>query len=462
MKKPNVLFLFADDQRFDTINALGNKAIKTPALDKLVNNGTTFTHAHIPGGTCGAICMPSRAMLNTGRSLFNLDREGQEVPKEHTLMGEIFQQQGYETFGTGKWHNGKSAYARSFTDGDSIFFGGMQDHWMVPFFHFDETGKYDKEIKRCWDFQHSNGLQVSPGEYVRASEHSTDIIAESVIKFLDKKHDKPFLAYAAFLAPHDPRTMPQEFIDMYNPDDIELPPNFANYHSVEYDNWNCRDEVLAPYPRTIEDTKKQIAEYYAMITHLDYQIGRILDKLEEIGEKDNTVIVYAADNGLAVGQHGLFGKQSVYDHSVRVPLIFAGKDIIQGVQNESLVYLYDILPTLCDVLGFEKPESIMGKSFIDSLENKTQKSRDELYFVYTDKLRGITKNGFKYMEHRYKGITTKQMFNLKNDPYETSNLVQDPNYADVLADMQETMREQGRTSNELNCAHGKGYWKEEI
>ena len=140
--KPNIVFFFTDDQRFNTIHALGNDEIITPNIDRLVANGVAFTHAHIPCGTSGAVCMPSRAMLNTGRSLFHIEGAGQSIPDDHTTIGEALQGAGYRTFGTGKWHNGARAYARSFTDGDEIFFGGMADHWNVPAFHYDPTGQY--------------------------------------------------------------------------------------------------------------------------------------------------------------------------------------------------------------------------------------------------------------------------------------------------------------------------------
>jgi len=136
--KPNILLLFTDDQRFDTISALGSP-VQTPNLDRLVARGTTFTHAHIPGGTSGAVCMPSRAMLHTGRHLFHLDRCGQRIPDDHTLLGEHFQAQGYTCFGTGKWHNSRPAYARSFNTGAEIFFGGMADHWNVPAYDYDPS-----------------------------------------------------------------------------------------------------------------------------------------------------------------------------------------------------------------------------------------------------------------------------------------------------------------------------------
>ncbi|MXX11962.1 MAG: sulfatase-like hydrolase/transferase [Gemmatimonadetes bacterium] len=171
-KKPNILFFFTDDQRFDTIRALGNTDVQTPVLDRLVAEGTTFTHAHIPGGTSGAICMPSRAMLHTGRTLFHLDGAGQGIPNDHVMLGEHLQANGYRTWGTGKWHNGPASFARSFSDGAEIFFGGMDDHWNVPAFNYDPTGKYDSVLLQCPTPNQSNALKIRRGDHVTAGKHS--------------------------------------------------------------------------------------------------------------------------------------------------------------------------------------------------------------------------------------------------------------------------------------------------
>src|SRR5262245_42450882 len=128
-RPPSILFFFTDDQRYDTIHALGNRRIVTPAIDSLVDTGTAFTHAHIMGGSVGAVCMPSRAMLMTGRTLYRIQREGQEIAPGQVMLGEVLRRAGYATFGTGKWHNGSGSYARSFSNGAEIFFGGMEDHW---------------------------------------------------------------------------------------------------------------------------------------------------------------------------------------------------------------------------------------------------------------------------------------------------------------------------------------------
>ena len=128
MNTPNILLIVTDDQRFDTISSLGNTSVRTPNLDRLVSEGCTFERCHIMGGSTPAVCCPSRAMLNTGRGLFQLEKMGSHIPSDHCLLGEHLQQAGYHCMGTGKWHNGKESFNRSFTDAEAIFFGGMADH----------------------------------------------------------------------------------------------------------------------------------------------------------------------------------------------------------------------------------------------------------------------------------------------------------------------------------------------
>ena len=145
-QRPNVVFILTDDQRYDTIHALGNNEISTPNLDKLVKRGAAFTHAYIPGGTASAVCMPSRAMINSSRTLFNLVQNGKEIPECDTTMCQSFRNAGYNCHGIGKWHNGTDRYTRSFSSGDDIFFGGMWDHWNVPVCDYRADGNYDCEI----------------------------------------------------------------------------------------------------------------------------------------------------------------------------------------------------------------------------------------------------------------------------------------------------------------------------
>ena len=408
-KKPNILFLFTDDQRFDTISALNCPEIQTPNIDKLVRRGVSFTRAHIMGGTSGAVCMPSRAMLLTGKTLFHLENRGATIPAEHAMLPEILRKSGYQTFGTGKWHNGHQAFARCFTHGGKIMFGGMSDHLKVPVYDFEPTGRYPKENQTIGD------------------KFSSVLFADEAITFLENDvDDDPFFMYVSFTAPHDPRMAPKEFVDMYDPKKITLPENFMPHHPFDNGEMRIRDETLAVWPRTPEIIKEHIAAYFAMITHLDTQIGRILDALEKSGKADNTIIVFAGDNGLAVGQHGLLGKQNLYEHSVRVPLIFCGPGVPRGVQPDALCYLSDIFPTLFDLIDLPIPDTVEGKSLQPIIANRKDKIRDSLFLAYTRLHRAVrTDDNWKLIKYNVGGVVTTQLFNLNEDPYELYNLADD-------------------------------------
>ncbi|MEE4193888.1 MAG: sulfatase-like hydrolase/transferase, partial [Anaerolineae bacterium] len=446
MKKPNILFLFTDDQRYDTINTLNNPHIYTPNMDRLVQRGTAFTHAHIMGGTSGAVCMPSRAMVMTGRTLFNIDDMGQTIPEDHTMMPVWLREHGgYHTFGIGKWHNSREAFARGFDDGAHIFFGGMNDHWNVPTYDFDPTGQY---AEGQWN--------IDPGY------HSTEKFADAAVKFIngyDRKN--PFFLYVAFMAPHDPRTMPARFLEMYDPDKIEIPANFQPMHPFDNGELYVRDELLAEHPRNQREICSHIADYYAMVTHLDEHIGRVLDALENSGQMENTIIVLAGDNGLAVGRHGLMGKQNLYDHSVRVPLIFAGPEIPQGKTTDELVYLVDIFPTLCNFAGLAVPETVNGIDLTQTIREDAP-ARQELYLAYTHVQRAVRTRTHKLIEYVVDGQRTTQLFDLLNDPDEIHDLSQAADHQKLIKKLRKTLlqeREVLKDTRERESSFWKGYMK---
>jgi arylsulfatase A-like enzyme len=413
----NILFLFTDDQRFDTIRALGNEEIITPNMDKLVREGTTFTNAYIMGSMSGAVCMPSRAMLLSGKNLFDLVDKGRTIPPEQRMLPEVLREAGYVTFGTGKWHNRKAPFARSFTGGANIFFGGMSDHYQVPINDFDAAGEYPKEAR-----------------YRREGKHSSELFSDAAIEFLQSyKEDKPFFAYVSYTAPHDPRTAPKKYHDMYDPAKLTLPKNFMPEHPFDNGEMRIRDEELAAWPRTPEEVRRHIADYYAMITHVDAQIGRVLEALKETGHAEDTVVVFSADNGLAVGQHGLMGKQSLYEHSVHVPLIISGPGIPKGKKRDAFCYVHDIYPTLCELVGVSVPASVQSKSLMPVIRDAKRKLRDTLFFAYKEIQRGVRDERYKSIVYAVvKGKPTIQLFDLRADPLELNNLADDSKYAGHL------------------------------
>ena len=463
--KPNVLFIVTDDQRFDTIHALGNKEIITPNLDKLAKQGTSFVRAHIAGGTCGAVCMPSRAMVMSGRNPFHLEELGGNIPPEHKTLAETFKNNGYETIGLGKWHNGCPAFARSFTQGAKIFFGGMWDHWNVPTCRYDPSGKYDNVINFVVDFYNDNHPQAQHCDEFDPGKHSSTLLTDAAIELLNKNvgGEKPFFMYLAYLAPHDPRTMPDEFRQMYDAKKITLPPNFQEIIDTNYPLMVHRDEHLAEYPRQRDEIQRHIAEYFAMITHLDFEIGRLLDALHESGEEDNTIIVFTGDNGLAVGQHGWLGKEDIYEHGVRIPLIMAGPKIAKNVRNDAYVYLYDIFPTLCEKVGINIPESVDGKSFSHLLDGKHgDKFRDELYLIFDKFVRGVKDDNYKLIEYRNGDKDEDKwtfLYDIKNDPWEIENLANRDEYKEKVIEMREKILKHRDDWEEQSHPWGIDFWQ---
>ncbi|MGB5667888.1 MAG: sulfatase-like hydrolase/transferase, partial [Maribacter sp.] len=279
--KPNVVIIFTDDHRYDAVGVLGNGQVKTPNLDKLIHGGTTFTNAYIQGANSGAVCAPSRAQLLTGRGVFELpDGNGHYFPESMTSIPMAFKEEGYFTFITGKSHNGPEASMRGFIGGSKLF--GLSNgyyipHYRMPYQDFREDGAYGKEHLYFVDGG-NNDVKLSPDKNMaHIGPHSSEIFAKSAVDFLegyDKK--QPFLLYLPFHAPHDTRNAPKKYHDMYSPSSIELQVNYLEMHPFDNGDLYIRDEKLAPYPRTERDTKNQLADYYAIITHMDDQIGKVL------------------------------------------------------------------------------------------------------------------------------------------------------------------------------------------
>jgi arylsulfatase A-like enzyme len=424
--RPNVLFLFADDQRADTIAAHGNPHLRTPNLDRLVHDGVSFRRNYVMGGNSGAVCMPSRAMLMTGRTWFAVNTATLAGEK---LMPELFGENGYTTFGTGKWHNGQPSWLRAFQHGEAVMFGGMSDHTKVPIRDRGPDGALTAE---------------RTGE-----KFSSELFADAAIRFLEKQDGaRPFFLYAAFTAPHDPRQPPPGFPANY----AARPPLPANFlPQLPFDNGAMsggRDENLAAWPRTEAVIRDQLAEYYAMIEHLDAQIGRILETLRRRGFGDNTIIVYAADNGLALGSHGLLGKQNVFEHSMRIPLIFSGPGIPHGQSSTAFTYLLDVFPTLCDLAGITPPPGFFGESLRPVWEGGKARVRDTVFLPYIQVQRAVRDERWKLV--CYPKIGFSQLFDLEKDPDETRSVYDDPaNAAHITRLLAQLQAWQARVGDKL-------------
>lgn len=423
-KRLNIVFILSDDQAYNTIHALGNRQIKTPNLDYLVSHGTAFTRAHIMGGRQGAICAPSRAMVLTGTFANHLTSDGYKIPEATPTLPEMLQQAGYFTFATGKWHSDKGSFHRSFSGGENIFFGGMHEpdkggHFSPVLNHYDPSGAYPKNKEWVGD------------------QFSSIYYTEAAVNFINNYNsDQPFFLYVPFTSPHDPRTPPAAFQALYQADTIALPPAYLPDPKFDNGELQIRDELLLPYPREKKAVREEVAKYYAMITEMDSRIGEIIAALKEKNRYDNTLIIFAGDNGLSVGNHGLLGKQNLYDNSVRIPLIFCGANVPAGRRSDALVYLPDITPTVLAYAAVQKAPSVEADNLEPIISGKKQQERNSVYYLYRDIQRGVrTADNWKLIVYRVKGKTRLELFDLNNDPYERNDLSGKKQYAKKIEEL---------------------------
>ncbi len=451
---PNILFLFADDFTYDAIHALGNEVIHTPNLDRLASSGVAFTHAYNMGGWHGAICVASRSMIISGTSLWPAqEMERQWTTSEGQLVedtwGKWLESAGYETYMTGKWHI-RADVDQVFQSTRDVRPGGMpKDYWVgndtigaILREKYQQTGDISQVLplgyNRPLNENDTAWLASDPrhGGYWEGGKHWSEVVKDNALYFLEQSgsSDHPFFMYLAFNAPHDPRQAPQEFLDLYPLDEIPLPASWLPEYPYKDSIGNSpllRDEALAPYPRTELAIKTHIREYYAIISHLDEQIGLIMDALEASGQMDNTYIFFTGDHGLSVGRHGLIGKQSLFDHSIRVPLIAAGPGIPKNQKVAADVYLQDIMATSLQLAEVEKPDQVFFNSFLDLAQGKQQQSNyPAIYGAYMNYQRMIRKDGFKLIV--YPRIEKFLLFDLEKDPQEINDLSGDPNYQERI------------------------------
>lgn len=452
VNKPNILFLFADDQTFDTLGVLGHPIVKTPQLDRLCENGVTFSNAHNQGGWHGAICVASRCMINSGQFIWRARAalEGKHTetpPRDIPLWSERMKEAGYETYFLGKWHleHLNHDVTSVFDHVQAYSPGGMPKPENLP-------EAYNRPIEGQPDPWSPSDPKFQ-GYWGNSGKHRSEIQAETAVDFINQaaKSDKPFFMYIAFNAPHDHRQSPQEFVDMYPVDQMDVPPNFLPEYPWKDEigeDAEMRDEKLAPFPRTKYAVQVHRREYYGIISHLDAQIGKILDALEKTGQRDNTYIFYAADNGLAIGSHGIMGKQNLFEHSVKVPLIVVGPNIPKNIVTTTPVYFQDLMPTSLQIAGVPL-DGIDFKSLLPLIQGESQEQYHAIYGCYVDLQRMVKKGNHKLI--LYPVAKKILLFNLENDPYEMNDLAEKPEYRELTQSLfSELLTLQKETGDELD------------
>ena len=446
-EKPNILFIFTDDQTFESIGAINNTALKTPNLDRLAQNGTYFSHTFNMGSWSPAVCLASRKMLNTGmfvweanEVLFTSDKP-KPGKKMITPWSVLMKNAGYDTYFTGKWH--------VYTDTRKIF-----DH--VKDVRPGMPNQTDQRYNRKFIEGESDTwspYDTSMQGFWKGGKHWSEVVADHTVDFLEnaQKQDNPFFMYVAFNAPHDPRQSPKEYVDMYPAASMELPKSFIPeypYADAAASPPSLRDERLAPNPRTPYSIKVNRSEYYALISHMDAQIGRILDALEASGKAENTYIIFTSDHGLAVGDHGFLGKQNMYDRSVRVPFIISGKGVKKNAINPNMIYLQDAMATSLEIAGIDKPAHVKFNSVLSMAKgNRKHSAYKAIYGSYLENQRMVRTKDYKLII--YPTIKKIRLYHIEKDPDELVDIADNsknkPIILKLLKNFKKLQKETGDT-----------------
>ncbi|MGJ8638227.1 MAG: sulfatase-like hydrolase/transferase [Opitutaceae bacterium] len=434
--RPNILFLFGDDHAYDSIGLMSDGYVKTPTIDRLAAEGVYFERAYNMGAWSGAVCVASRTMLNTGTTLWNAERLFRANQVASRLSwSERLKAAGYSTYFTGKWHVKGYAPEKLFdrcgtirpgmprTEGDGnrpIL--GKDDQWSPS---APELGGY-------WE----------GGQHW--SEVTTDETIDFLINYSKAESSEPFFAYVGFNAPHDPRQSPQAYLDMYPTESVPLPRSFMpSYpYTKEIGVWNVRAERLAPRPRTEFAIKTHRREYYALVSHLDAQLGRIIETLKAQGLYENTIVVYTSDHGLSLGNHSFMAKQSMYDHSLASPFIISGPGIPKAVRSQQRIFIQDIVPTTLELAGQSASEfkDIEFQSLLPLSDSGTGRQGTPIYGGYRDFSRCVVDGQWKLIH--YVEIDTYRLFNLQADPHELLDLAKSPEHQQRLETLRELLAQQ--------------------
>ncbi len=441
-QKPNVLFISVDDMNSD-LGCFGSRLVKSPSIDKLASLGVRFerTYCQFP------LCSPSRASLMTGlrpdtTKVFDLKYHfRQELPDVVTLP-QMFSNNGYYVARVGKiYHYGNPG---------EIGTNGLDDRasWME---RFNPAGK-DKTMlePKVTNYTGKRGLGAAMAFLAdkdgKDEEHTDGMVATQVISLIEKNKDRPFFIAAGFYKPHCPWIAPKKYFDLYNPESFSL-PKITDDTPKNYPEAALSSTKPWPYLGVKQDQALECKlAYYATISFVDAQIGRLIDALDRLKLRDNTIIVFWSDNGYHLGEHGLWFKQSCFEEAARVPLIISMPGMKSaGKSSMRTVEFVDIYPTLADLAGLKAPENLQGKSLRPLLDNP-EAAWDRPAFTQVQRgLDGFPGHSVRTEKWRYTewdfGAKGVELYDHDTDPQELQNLAADPKYAEVVAKMKALLKQ---------------------
>lgn len=445
MNQPNILLLMCDQFRGDCLSYAGHPDVKTPYLDTLASEGAFFDHAY---SSCPS-CIPARVALFTGKSQEHHGRVGYEDGIDWNydhMLAEEMSANGYQTQCIGKMHVHPSRKHCGFQglrlhDG---YLGYYRNSSIPHYEHQEITDDYLRDLKNILgtkaDFNASgpecNSWITHPWIYEERF-HPTNWVTEESIRFLETRdRTRPFFLMSSYVRPHQPFDAPASYFDLYKDKDLRKPA-YSDWDDIEMTEkfgyrkdsiFGCNDE---------EQIHNAMAGYYACITHVDHQIGRLIASLMESGEYENTIILFLADHGELLFDHHLYRKVFAYEGSSHIPLlIHVGKNVCNTIpfRSNTLVELRDIMPTILDFANIPIPEGVDGFSLVPEIRGENKNDREYLHGEHSFhsglSSHFIVTKTDKFIWYSEKNI--EQYFDLKNDPREEHNLIEEESYQERI------------------------------
>jgi arylsulfatase A-like enzyme len=423
-RRPNILFMFTDDQPQNCMGIMGNARIHTPHLDGLARRGTLFNNAFVTT----AICCSNRACILTGQYMYRHGitdfKQPLSVEAFDKTYAALLRKAGYRTGYLGKYAIGNPRlYDRELCLPASRF-----DHW----YGFPQSISFRQEIDG-------------------KTRYLTEVMTEQAFDFLRATTpDQPFCLTVAFKEPHGPFN----YFDPNAPnpyEGVELPPS----PTFTLNDWNAQPEFIRnslngdrKWLQNPEAYQRDLRTFYRTVTRADAAVGRILAELERLGLDDNTVVIFSSDHGSLLGDHGLSGKWLMYENSIRVPMIIYDPRVDRrnaGQRRDEMVLSIDLAPTMLSLAGIEPPDSVQGENMMPLVSNQARRWRSHFYYQHTyntDPPRspiaaseGIRTTRWKYIRYPQTAPVYEQLFDLESDPLEQNNLASVDEHGPILARM---------------------------
>ena len=434
-RRPNVVVILTDDQRWDMAGCAGHPFLHTPNIDRLAAEGARFKNMFVTT----SLCSPSRASMLSGlyAHAHHVTNNFTDYPADLASYPLQLQRAGYETAYIGKWHMGEQSDEKR---------PGF-DYWVT---HKGQGKYYDTTFN-------VNGTRtVKEGCY-------THRVTDMAVEWLRAEHQRPFLLILGHKAPHTPFTPEKKYEHIYDHIEIRYPwtafhlegkprwitERLNTWHGIYGPIFGFRNNFPDTSARGVLEFARFVRAYTATIKSIDDSVGRLYQTLKQTGQLDNTLIIFTSDNGFFLGEHGMTDKRTMHEPSIRVPLFARYPSLIKpGTVIEEMVLNIDIAPSILDICGAEPLENIHGRSWKPLLKGDAAGWRKSWYyaynyekqFPYTPNVRGVRTDDWKYV-HYPNGdgkpdIYKAELYNLKDDPGETRNLIDDARYAAKVSELQ--------------------------